>query len=505
MKGLLDLSHKKRQAPGLTPNSPFESLHGHRVHATQAPPVLSQEEVNAAPKSSSDEDSEVENGREVVVVSESPPHKAVKSESKRSGTRDLRERAGANSSKKEAVTTDADSSKHPATIPRETFVPSDKPQRFNGSQKDQQKGKDFTQIDDDPFEMLASPRKKARLSQGYGKSSQSNRLENPHLKPSEGSKSHVKKTSASIKVSSDGFKSISDDTLSRSRRASQTFLNGNQVSSQPTPKKAFRMPPKISPKKPPKFKTLGIYNQQGGTGRMTRSSATETKQCVPTVLGAVDKEAVSNAVSVITEKLGLQIKPPLSSNTTSSMPSVSVDNTNGSSPLSSAPSEMEPIDNDPIQKNLEYIRNAAHLFSDGDTVIRCPFCKEEVDKLFLEEWAGGRRLTIRQQAEFCKAYKKHKAETEWRTQGFPIIEWQSLDGRLNKYHAVIDEILQRGRLSFYRNVFEDTMSNGKDRGMRKAFMDGDSFGETNPGYYGSRGARIMYDPSHPKMYVFAEH
>lgn len=122
---------------------------------------------------------------------------------------------------------------------------------------------------------------------------------------------------------------------------------------------------------------------------------------------------------------------------------------------------------------------------------RCPLCNAIVDRSFLDEFADGRRLRIRQQARFCKAHKVRSASTEWKERGYPDINWPRLDQRVTKYHPVIDDILKAKKLSFYRNVFADSIKNGKNRTLHQTLMQGESIEGLSPGYYGSRGARIL--------------
>ena len=192
------------------------------------------------------------------------------------------------------------------------------------------------------------------------------------------------------------------------------------------------------------------------------------------------------------EKLGLSVetyKPPISPKTTSSLPSTYFDDISSNSPLSSPPPETP--DTSPTQKNIDYVNNAA-LGLARTYLSRCPFCREEVDKAFFDECVGPERLTVRQQEIFCKAHKKYTAEAIWEKQGFPKIDWHQLDERLRNYHNDIDDILQGQRFSFYRNAFEDLVKNRKDRTIHKSLMNGHEIEEMTPGYYGSRGARIMY-------------
>lgn len=125
----------------------------------------------------------------------------------------------------------------------------------------------------------------------------------------------------------------------------------------------------------------------------------------------------------------------------------------------------------------------------------CPFCKEPVDKDFLEERINVKeRSSIRQQAHFCKTHKKRAAEEEWKKLQYPTIDWPNLSNRLSQFHAPLDDILQQRRSSFYRNAFEDVVQSRKKKTLRQDVLTASRIGELSPGYYGSRGARVMYVP-----------
>ena len=497
MAAYLDLSHKSRRYPGLTKSSPYASLHGDSLRAKQEPQDPTSDDLNAPPKSSSDEGSEAEDAEATIVLSDNSPPGASKSKSGSPIARNLGKRAETSPPKEAVVANNIEPCKHPADIRRTSFVFNNRSESGNDSKESQKRRKEMAAKEDDQIDMWGSQNKKVKSNRAYGKSSQQSSLPNIHLALTKESKGQVKKTAAPVKVSDDGFRAFpSSGESPRSQRASQRSSQSTRGSSQTITKKVFRKPPRVSPQKiVPKFKSLGPMNERKIIGKTTRSSAPSRKPRISTNSKQLDTAAFSDAVHSAAEKLGIsevQFKPPPSSKTTSSLPSTSFDDTSASSPLSSPPPEIEIVDVSPTQKDVEYVTNAALVFAREDSAPKCPLCNERVDSLFFEEWTGGRRLTIRQQADFCKAYKKHMAEAEWKKQGFPEIEWQCLDERLNKYHDDIDDILQGRRFSFYRNVFEDLVKGGRDRTLRKNLMKEDDFEESTPGYYGSRGARAMY-------------
>ena len=115
-----------------------------------------------------------------------------------------------------------------------------------------------------------------------------------------------------------------------------------------------------------------------------------------------------------------------------------------------------------------------------------------VDSLSLDGYTGTRRMTIREQTKFCKAHKVKTAEEEWEKKGYPKIEWDFLSMRLKFKHDEIDELLKGNTFSYYRNVYEDFLKREKHRTLQQSLMQGGGIEDFSPGYYGSRGARMMY-------------
>ena len=99
---------------------------------------------------------------------------------------------------------------------------------------------------------------------------------------------------------------------------------------------------------------------------------------------------------------------------------------------------------------------------------------------------------MRQQARFCKEHNARSAETEWNEKGYPKIDWLHFDKRLGNFHTALGDILKGRQKSFYRNAFEDQLKNRQNRTVQQSLTSGVGMEDLEPGYYGSRGARIMY-------------
>lgn len=237
--------------------------------------------------------------------------------------------------------------------------------------------------------------------------------------------------------------------------------------------------------------------EEAGDRRSTRSAALATEPLHPVNSNALTTSELYKSANLAASKLGLpdlQLKrPPLSVETISEPPTSFEARTSTSSPLSSVPEELATIDGEEI----------AQMITSEDIVIpkrssqpSCPFCKQPLEKDFLEEHTNiNKRLSIRQQAQFCKAHKKRTAEDEWERRQYPKIDWLNFHNYLNNFHDVLDDILQQKRVSFYRNAFEDVVRGRKNkttRTVREGLLDGNRIEELTPGYYGSRGARMMY-------------
>ena len=120
-------------------------------------------------------------------------------------------------------------------------------------------------------------------------------------------------------------------------------------------------------------------------------------------------------------------------------------------------------------------------------------CKQPVDQSYLEQFTEvGKRMSLRQQSEFCKAHKERTAEYEWAARKYPSIDWHKLDARIAKFHGFMDDILSRRKSSFYRNVFEDSLKSGKSKTIQERLIGGDEIEDLSSGYYGGKGAKLMY-------------
>lgn len=298
----------------------------------------------------------------------------------------------------------------------------------------------------------------------------------------------------------------SQETTPRSKRASNRLSRNNQASSWEGELPAFKQPslPPSRGTTPPKgVKSQGfivplILPKGADTPKATRSSRGKPKPIQ--IIGKSGVNDLKNLVELSKDKLRLpdpQYRDPISSVPASSMPSTSFNDDSSLSSISSAPNSPE----------LEALKEQFTFPGLGDVTYyappaaKCPICREPVERAFLEEFDSGKRLNIREQARFCKAHKTRSAESEWQVKGYPKIDWPRLSERLRRFHPVVDDILKGVRSSFYRNLFEHQIKSGQNRTLQQSLLSGRGFEALTPGYYGSKGSRLMYCSLSPTQHL----
>ena len=279
----------------------------------------------------------------------------------------------------------------------------------------------------------------------------------------------------------------------RDQRASQRSLKSTQESPQNS-SQSFKQPPRPSPKRMPKVRASPVICEELDTPRATRSSAPSEKSVVITEGNALKSYKLQNNFDIAADKLGIsnmQINLPPSATRESSAPPTSLDATTAvSSPLSS----LDDFALGSSQEGAPIITSEdIPVYTAKAQLAVCPMCKQPVDQSYLEGFTKvGIRMNLRQQAQFCKAHKERSAESEWAERGYPKIDWQQLDARIANFHTFMDDILSRRTFSFYRNAFEDSLKSGKKKTVQESLMGEDEIEGTSPGYYGGRGAKVMY-------------
>lgn len=269
----------------------------------------------------------------------------------------------------------------------------------------------------------------------------------------------------------------------RSKRVAQRSAKVAEERQNSIGDKAFRKPPRAqNPKEKKPCQPLFIVPQAASPEtipRLSNSSDRTSQTAVP--LEAADLDTIKAA-------LNLQLDATTSSSALSTGPSFDFDKdgSTSSSSLSSA-RDVEEMSASDIDK--EWMER----HPPGSPKMQCPICKAYVSRLFMEEFSGSNILSLRQQERFCKAHKVHSAHETWREKGYPAINWHRFQKRLPKYDAALGSVLSGTSQSFYRNVFEDQIKTGANRRLKQAVLSGNGVEGLNMGYYGTKGARIMYD------------
>lgn len=143
-----------------------------------------------------------------------------------------------------------------------------------------------------------------------------------------------------------------------------------------------------------------------------------------------------------------------------------------SSLLSSPPSSPEILDMTDIETSLQ---------------VHCPVCEAKVDLLIKQEYedlfkttTGERELNIRRQHAFCRYHTQHDARQLWRTRRYPVIDWATLEQRMQRKHARLKKIIGGQVNSTYRDRLTHQIANR-------------STSNASAGYYGPRGQKAMME------------
>lgn len=261
---------------------------------------------------------------------------------------------------------------------------------------------------------------------------------------------------------------VADDSP-RTQRAASRSSSSNGPSPKVKRSATLKHPPKTELPEYSPFKEKKSFVRPSDASKDLRIPKLQD----PKELGTDDMQARIAQVNDKTTGSGIPTRSSEASITASSFRSLFDDSSN-SSGLSSPPSSPE----------VKVI--------DDPSKTRCPVCKGLVDRGFLEEFDNGQRLKLRQQLRFCHAHKVRSAKAEWAQKAYPNIQWPGFDERLQKYHDIIDDIVNGKRTSFYRNIYEDQMNQSRFTTVKNIYQDAGSAEGLSPGYYGSRGARAMY-------------
>jgi hypothetical protein len=147
-----------------------------------------------------------------------------------------------------------------------------------------------------------------------------------------------------------------------------------------------------------------------------------------------------------------------------------------SSPLSSISSSVDYLLTAEQRSRLEFAPVAVH----------CPVCEQVIDDEFADRVKASEGKGFRKQEQVCVAHKKRTAERDWVERGYPTIDWEGLDGRIERHFPALKDMLLGRKPSFYRTKLE---SEGKRDNIRLTATS--DMAALSSGYYGGKGSKQM--------------
>ncbi|KAL3432386.1 RTC4-like domain-containing protein [Aspergillus tetrazonus] len=169
-------------------------------------------------------------------------------------------------------------------------------------------------------------------------------------------------------------------------------------------------------------------------------------------------------------------------NLPSPSPPLDITDSENDSPLSSAPSYGS------IDLSTENEDDSRSKFNPADYL--CPMCKEPVDPGALLVFRAQPKQRIRDQRKFCESHKISSAEQEWKNAGYPTIDWDEFDQRIESHFSEIEKLMVPDNSSYYRNYLKSMLKDGKAKNFALKF-EGDALEALSCGYYGTRGSERM--------------
>jgi hypothetical protein len=112
---------------------------------------------------------------------------------------------------------------------------------------------------------------------------------------------------------------------------------------------------------------------------------------------------------------------------------------------------------------------------------RCPMCKKLVDEDYIQKF---KNLSSFAQHKACQSHQKSSASEEWKLKGFPEIDWEALNSRIDEHRQFITDLIE-GADCHSRALLKEKVRTGKERSLRTTHSN------LTPGYYGGRGLRAI--------------
>ncbi|KAL6229907.1 hypothetical protein BDW75DRAFT_84081 [Aspergillus navahoensis] len=169
-------------------------------------------------------------------------------------------------------------------------------------------------------------------------------------------------------------------------------------------------------------------------------------------------------------------------NLPSLLPPLEIADSEDDSPLSSARSY------DSIDLPTEDEDESKTKFNPVDYL--CPMCRAPVSPGSLLVFRAQPSQRIRDQRKFCESHKISSAEQEWKNAGYPTIDWDEFDQRIESHFSEIEKLMVPDNSSYYRNYLKSMLKDGRAKNFALRF-EGDVLEALSCGYYGTRGSERM--------------
>ena len=204
--------------------------------------------------------------------------------------------------------------------------------------------------------------------------------------------------------------------------------------------------------------------------------------------------------TIATSSKDSQTDPSTTKTTYSSYHSLTAASSSTTSPLSSPPST-------PLLTSFSQIIDLCSPLTSSlpAPATLCPVCQSPVPPHLLSDYTNTlaridpskpiHRLSVRQQALFCRTHSVATARTSWLERGYPTIDWAALPERLatSDYDAFIRALIadDASAPTYHRQRFTTSVGSGVHRTVAQSFIHTGEDGSATSGYYGSRGAGII--------------
>ncbi|KAL2358124.1 RTC4-like domain-containing protein [Cryomyces antarcticus] len=330
------------------------------------------------------------------------------------------------------------------------------------------------------------PQKRAKT--GYGRSSSGNTY-NIHAGFSQAKKPKQPVgygTTDHSGVRDPSIKPLLEPAHEKNRAVFRKPPSGFQIhadsSSQPGPS-----PPDSKFRTPPSLDDADLSSDEFN-GRNTRAAARDRRRAPRNPLLPEIPDVNFRSTRDLLDKLDVRLDDSGVGSNAFKTYDLGIASTRSSSPLSSPPSS-EALDHRAEHDDLDLPPVSPYT-----SKVECPICKEWIDRSCMEDFEAaytrGKVMNVRTQTRFCRAHKRAGALATWQTRGYPKIDWDNLETRLRRHHPRLEAVLKQREPSFYRNRLETKLNSGAGRIVEKGIDEMDEF---VPGYYGSKGARLMTD------------